>query len=168
MRIRFLALVGLAISFALPIFAQQTNTPDPQLHQQLVALFKKFDEVWNSNDHAAWGALFTDDAIEVTNTEPIYGRKALEKNWEDLKLQFSNHVTTVDQYSPHMIGTAANEVWMNGKYSLTVKGQNFGPLELKGNLCSILVREGDAWKTRMLIWNVTPAPAAPTASPSNQ
>jgi hypothetical protein len=71
MKIRFLALVGLAISFALPIFAQQTNAPDPQLHQQLVALFKKFDEVWNSNDHAAWGALFTDDAIEVTNTEPI-------------------------------------------------------------------------------------------------
>ncbi len=159
MKIRLLALVGLAIGFALPTFAQQTNTPDPQLHQQLVALFKKFDEVWNSNDHAAWAALFTDDAIEVTNTEPIYGRNALEKNWADLKLQFSNHVTTVDQYSPHIIGTAGNEVWMNGKYSLTVKGQNFGPVEQKGNLCSILVREGDAWKTRMLIWNVTPAPA---------
>lgn len=24
----------------------------------LVALFKKFDEVWNSNDHATWAALF--------------------------------------------------------------------------------------------------------------
>src|SRR5258708_37921691 len=92
-------LVGLAIGFALPTFAQQTNTPDPQLHQQLVALFKKFDEVWNSNDHGAWAALFTDDAIEVTNTERIYGRNAIEKNWADLKLQFSNHVTTVDQFS---------------------------------------------------------------------
>jgi len=98
-KIRLLALVGLAIGFALPTFAQQTNTPDPQLHQQLVALFKKLDEVWNSNDHGAWAALFTDDAIEVTNTEPIYGRNALEKNWADLKLQFSNHVTTVDQFS---------------------------------------------------------------------
>jgi hypothetical protein len=48
---------------------------------------------------------------------------------------------------------------MNGKYSLTVKGQNFGPVEQKGYLCSILVREGDAWKTRMLTWNVTPPPA---------
>jgi hypothetical protein len=32
------ALVGLAISSALPTFAQQTNTPDPQLREQLVAL----------------------------------------------------------------------------------------------------------------------------------
>jgi hypothetical protein len=31
MKIRLLALAGLAISFALPTFAQQTSTPDPQL-----------------------------------------------------------------------------------------------------------------------------------------
>jgi ketosteroid isomerase-like protein len=161
MKIRLMvALVGLASSFALPAFAQQTNTPDPQLHQQFVALFKKFDEVWNSNDHAAWAALFTDDAIEVTDSGPIYGRAALEKNWANLKLQFSDHIITVDQYSPHMIDAAGNEVWMNGKYSLTVKGENFGPVEKKGYLSLILVREGDAWKTRMLTWNVTPAPAA--------
>jgi hypothetical protein len=59
-----------------------------------------------------------------------------------------------------MIDAAGNEVWMNGKYSLTVKGENFGPVEKKGYLSLILVREGDAWKTRMLTWNVTPAPAA--------
>jgi ketosteroid isomerase-like protein len=162
-----LALVGLTISFALPTFAQQTNTPDPALRQQLVAFFKKFDEVRNSNDQTAWATLFTDDAIEVMDTGPIYGRDALEKLWADLKLQFSDHVITVDQYSPHIIGTTGNEVWLNGKYSLTAKGQNFGPVEKKGYVCFILVREGDAWKTRMLTWNVTPAAAA-TPSPSNK
>jgi len=45
---------------------------------------------------------------------------------------------------------------MNAKYSLTVKGQNFGPIEQKGYLCSILVREGDTWKMRMFTWNITP------------
>jgi hypothetical protein len=30
------ALVGLAISFALPTFAQQTNKPDPQLRERLI------------------------------------------------------------------------------------------------------------------------------------
>jgi hypothetical protein len=41
MKIRLLlALVGLAISFALSTFAQQTNTPDPQLRQQLLELAK--------------------------------------------------------------------------------------------------------------------------------
>jgi hypothetical protein len=39
MKIRSLiALVGLAISFALPAFAEQTNTPNPQLRQQIVPL----------------------------------------------------------------------------------------------------------------------------------
>jgi len=39
MKIRsLLALVGLAISFALPAFAQQTNPPDPQLRQQILPL----------------------------------------------------------------------------------------------------------------------------------
>ena len=42
MRIRFLfALVGLAISFALPSFAQQTNRPDPELREVLAAFNKK-------------------------------------------------------------------------------------------------------------------------------
>jgi hypothetical protein len=41
------ALVGLAISFALPTFAQQT-TADPQLRQQLLALAKKFEDAWNN------------------------------------------------------------------------------------------------------------------------
>jgi len=33
-------LVGLAISFALPTLAQQTNTRDPQLRQQLLGSLK--------------------------------------------------------------------------------------------------------------------------------
>jgi hypothetical protein len=52
-------LVGLAMSFALPTFAQQTNRPDPKLRQQYVALVKKYDEAANKNDAAAVAALFT-------------------------------------------------------------------------------------------------------------
>src|SRR6267154_1811324 len=50
-------LAGLAISFALPTFAQQTNTPDPQIRQQLVALVQKFDDAYSNNDPAALVAL---------------------------------------------------------------------------------------------------------------
>ena len=64
MKIRLLlALVGLAISFALPTFAQQKNTPDPQLRQRLVALVKKYDDAFNKNDAAAVAANFTEDAV---------------------------------------------------------------------------------------------------------
>jgi hypothetical protein len=50
------ALVGLAMGSALPTFAQQTNPPDSQLRDQLVAFDKKFDEAFNNNDAAAVAA----------------------------------------------------------------------------------------------------------------
>ena len=64
MKIRLLlALVGLAISFALPTFAQQTNTPDPQLHQKLVDAIAKHGDAMNKNDAAAAAACFTQDGV---------------------------------------------------------------------------------------------------------
>jgi hypothetical protein len=54
MKIRLLvALAGLAISYALPTFAQKTNTPDPQLRQQIIAFLEKFNNAWNNNDPVA-------------------------------------------------------------------------------------------------------------------
>jgi len=102
------ALVGLAISFALPVFGQQTNTPDPQLRQELLALAKKFDDAFDNNDPAALGALFTEDAVMVEQSGPIYGREAIQKHWEDVfkKLRFSNWHTAYDDYSPHIISAA--------------------------------------------------------------
>ena len=168
-----LTLAGLAISFALPTFAQQTNTPDPQLREQDVAFQKKFDEAWNNNDAAALTALYTEDAVRVTPQGPIYGREAIQKQYVDLfqKIHFSNHLSTIDQNSPHSIGTGGNEIWGNGQWSLTRQGQNGIPIEMKGYFSGILVREGDAWKIRLETWNVTPAPAAtpsPTTTPSSQ
>jgi len=101
-----LALVGLAIGFALPTSAQQTNTPDPKLRDELVALFSKFTEAWNNNDAAALAALYTKDAVFCggEGSGPHYGREAIQKHFaEGFKLfHFSNHVVTPDQYSPHV------------------------------------------------------------------
>jgi hypothetical protein len=74
-----LALVGWAIGFAAPTFVQtfvqQTNTPDPQLRQRLIALFKNFDAAYNRNDATAVAANFTQDVILVTPCGPILGRQ---------------------------------------------------------------------------------------------
>jgi|SRR5258707_909349 hypothetical protein len=51
---------------------EQTNTADPQLRQQLDAKSKKFDEAFNNNDAAALAAFFTEDAVLVTDTGPVY------------------------------------------------------------------------------------------------
>jgi ketosteroid isomerase-like protein len=156
-----LAVAGLAIGFALPTFAQQTKTPDPKLREEILALAKKFDDAYNNGDGVALAALYTEDGVEVANTGPSYGPEALQKHYLDMfqKVHLSNHLNTVDQYSPRVIGTAANEIWATGAWSATVKGQNFGPGEQKGYWSMISVREGDTWKARLLTWNVTPAPA---------
>jgi hypothetical protein len=93
-----LAVVGLAISFALPTFAQQTNTPDPQLRQRYVALVKKYDDAFN--DAAAVAALFTEDGVFVTDTGPVNGRQAIEKWYTDLYQGWrpKNHMT---QWAEH-------------------------------------------------------------------
>jgi hypothetical protein len=46
MRIPVVLALGLAIGFALPTFAQQTNTPDPQLREQLLALAGERQNDW--------------------------------------------------------------------------------------------------------------------------
>ena len=57
MKIRLVsALVGLAISFALPCIAQDKNTVDPQVRQEIDALLIKCDEAYNKRDAAALAA----------------------------------------------------------------------------------------------------------------
>ena len=168
-----LALVGLALSLALPTFAQQTNTPDPQLRQKVLELAKNFEEAWNNNDASALASLFTEDAVLVTEAGPVYGREAIKKYYTDLfqNVHFSNNVTTYDPNSPHPIGTDGKEMWENGAWSMTWQVKGGDPVHGKGYHASVAVLEGGALKKRMLISNVTPAPAAtpsPTTAPSNQ
>ena len=80
MKRRFLVpLTGLAISFALPAYAQQKDVADPQTTQKILAILKAFDETHMNNDAAAVAALFTRDAVHVGPEGPIIGRQALQK-----------------------------------------------------------------------------------------
>ena len=140
------------------------DTPDSQLRQQVDATVNEYDKAFNNNDAAALAALFTEDAVLVTDTGLVYGREAIEKHLADLlqKFRFSDHIGKADQYSPHTIGTAGNEMWATGEWSCTVRGESGGPIQSKGYWSAIYVREGNAWKKRMDIYNVTPAPDAET------
>ena len=91
-----LALGGLAFSFAFPVVAQQAA--NPKTIEQFDEFNKRFDEAF-TNDVAALAAFFTEDAANVTNKGPIYGREAIEKRYADLFKQFhvSNHLNTVDE-----------------------------------------------------------------------
>src|SRR5262249_26016286 len=110
----------------------------------------------NKNDAAAAAACFTQDAVYVTDRGPVNGREAIEKWYAGLfkKVQFTYDVFTIDQDSPHVLGTAGNEIWATGRWSSTIKGENFGPRQIRG--CWSVIRVGDDWKIRMLASNSTP------------
>ena len=113
----------------------------------------------DKNDAAAVAENFTENGILVTPDGPIFGRESIEKYYVGVfkQVQLSDNLAPVDDDSPHIIGTAGNEMWATGKYSCTVKGQNFGPVAATGYWS--VIREGDDWKIRMLTFNATPAPA---------
>ena len=100
------------------------------------------------------------------------GRQAIEQWFAEYfnGVQLSNNLVTVDEDSPHTVGTAGNQLWATGKWSQTLKGQN-GSSEVKGYWSAIAALEGDDCNIRMLSLNVisVPSPTAlPTASPSSQ
>jgi uncharacterized protein (TIGR02246 family) len=139
----------------------KTKTPDPQLREKLVAAIKKHTDALDQNDATAVAANFTEDGILVTPGGPISGREAIEKHYaDDFKQGFhsSNNIATPDEDSPHIIGTAGNEMWATGKWSHIFQVQNGNPTQANGYWAAVKIREGDVWKMRMNIYNTTPAP----------
>jgi ketosteroid isomerase-like protein len=143
------ALVGLAISFALPTFAQQKETVDPEVRQQIEAVLMKFDEAFNKNDAAAIAALFTRDAVEVLGWETgggaASGQQAIEKRYAiNASAGFNNHVSKLVQVYP--IGS---EVCAIIKASVA---------QWKNTAVRIYVRDADTWKINMayVISTMTP------------
>jgi ketosteroid isomerase-like protein len=124
---------------------------------------RKYDKACNNNDAAAIAALYTEDAVFVTDTGPLYGRQVVEKFYADVLQQWhmKNYISTYNQDSPYIIGTASNERWANGAWSYTAQPESGDPFQLKGYWSSIDTREGNDWKIQMLTWNITPAPATP-------
>jgi hypothetical protein len=56
-------LVGLATGFAVSTVAQQKDTVDPKIEQQIRALASKYDDAFNRNDAPAVTALYKEDGF---------------------------------------------------------------------------------------------------------
>jgi len=92
-------LVGLAISFALPIFSQEKEGANPflyrailatpQLAQQLDPINSQWDEAFNRHDAVAVAAFYTAKAILVSPLGIFSGRDAIEKHFTDVLQRFN-------------------------------------------------------------------------------
>jgi uncharacterized protein (TIGR02246 family) len=145
-----IALVGLAISFALPIFAQEQSAVDPKTRQEIEAVLMQIGEAYNKHDAAAVAALYTHDAVRVDNPSGfgralIVGRKAIEKLLEtDFTGSWSSspRVGKLVQMYAFEDSIASISEWSKAQYN--------------GHSVQIFVRDPDTWKIRMEYNSVAP------------
>jgi uncharacterized protein (TIGR02246 family) len=99
MKIRHLvALVGLAIGYVEPDFAQQKDTADSQFAEEVRALVAKYDDAFNRNDADAVTTLYTGDAVFETPNGTFTGRENIEGLYRKIYFERNHskeHVTTV-------------------------------------------------------------------------
>jgi uncharacterized protein (TIGR02246 family) len=140
-----LALAGLAISLALPAFAQQQDTVDPEIAEQIRALAAKYDEAFNKNDVAAVCAFITEDAVWTTPKGKYSGRQSIEADYVDHVFRYhSNNLSTKFD----RIDADGNDVRATGTWSCTFQDDSGHTKHLKGQTAWVLVHEGDTWKIR--------------------
>jgi uncharacterized protein (TIGR02246 family) len=137
-------IVGLAISFAAPVFAQQTV--DPKIEQQIRVLASKYDAAINKHDAPAIASLYTQGAVWATYHDGTYrGPQAIEKEYERLyfrRWNKSNYITTVDRLS-----AVGNEIRSFGTWSCNYQGNGSVGSD-SGHYRWVIAREGDTWKIR--------------------
>jgi ketosteroid isomerase-like protein len=156
-----LVVVGLAITFALPILAQEKEdvkpfpfTPipaGPQLVQQIEAINQKFDEAFNKHDAAAVGALYIANAVQTTPAGSFSGREAIEGYIMDL---FQRHNPTDRVTKMSYIYAFGGDICGIGGWSVTIDStKKFG-----GYLVNIYTPAGSSWKIRASVFRYLAAP----------
>jgi ketosteroid isomerase-like protein len=142
------ALVGLAISFAVPAFAQEKEdvnafpfhaiAASPQVVQQLEAINLKFDEAFNKHDATAVGALYIPNAVQVTPVGTFSGREAIEGYVTDL---FQRHNPSDRITKITYVYAMGGDLCAIGGWTVTINGtQKFG-----GYLVNVYTPAGGAW-----------------------
>ena len=117
MKIRLVAiLAGLAISFAVPTFAQQRDLLGvPDALEIFGEISQKLNESYNNNGAAAAAALFTEDGVLVEPDGMASGRPAIEKRYADTfqRWPISDFLSRRDRYRLNAID---NAVWSAGEW----------------------------------------------------
>jgi uncharacterized protein (TIGR02246 family) len=148
-----LALVGLAIGFAPPAFAQQKDTVDPEIAQQIRALASSYDAAFNRQDAVTIAGLYAEDAVLKTPNGTYQGRQAIEELYEKQyfgEAHSKDVVLVVDK-----IIACGNEVCATGTWSDTFEEPSTGTLHAEGNYSWVLVHADDTWRIRESTFDIT-------------
>jgi ketosteroid isomerase-like protein len=167
-KLLIVVVLGMAITFTVPTFAQEKDTADSRIAQQrdllgdpkaleeFGVLAAKQSEAFTNKDAAAVAALFTEDGVLVVPDGSFSGRQAIEKRYQDSFQRWP--FTFFNDLRDCHLKAIDNAVWSFGEWGGTLQDQT-GPVFVNGNFSSIYVRDGDAWKIRMLTLTEHPRPA---------
>jgi uncharacterized protein (TIGR02246 family) len=139
MRIRLiLTLAGLAVGIAVPVLAQEKDTVNPEVRQQIEAVLRKHEEAYNEYDAAAFAAGFTQYAVELSQGGMARGREEIEERYA---ADLASHPTkqSFKLLQVCAVGDAICAISEFFHYNT----------QTKGHYAAIYVREGDTWKIRM-------------------
>ena len=155
------ALVGFAISFALPIFAQEkAATPampnpfqpvpaGPALVQQLEAINEKFDEAFNKHDATAVAAFYTANAILSSPLAVASGLPDIEKYFTNLFQRFSPSDRSTKMNYVYAFG---GDLCAIGGWTVTVTGSQ----QAGGYLVNVYTPVRNTWKIRAEVYKYQP------------
>jgi ketosteroid isomerase-like protein len=134
-----ITIAGLAIGFAVPAFAEEKESVDPEVRQQIEAELTKYDDAFNKHDAAAIADLFSLDAVEVFGWESeggaVFGQQAIQKRYAGyLTAGMDNHAIKLVQACP--IGS---EVCAITKETVA---------QWSNSAVRIYVRDADIWKIK--------------------
>jgi hypothetical protein len=121
-------------------FAQEQNTVDPEVRQQIEAVTKQREEAYNKHDAAAWSAFYTQGAIDVWTWESVgtaVGLPAIEKRYA---AEFASYPPK-QSFKVVRVYAIGNEICAVMEY----KHQ----LHAKGHALVIYVRDAGDWKVRL-------------------
>jgi ketosteroid isomerase-like protein len=135
-----ITIAGLAIGFAVPALAEEKDSVDPEVRQQIEAELIKYDDAFNKHDAVAIADLFAIDAVEVMGWESeggaVFGQQAIEKRYAvNLAGGMNNHDIKLVQAYP--IGS---EVCAITKETVA---------QWSNSAVRIYVRDADTWKIKL-------------------
>jgi uncharacterized protein (TIGR02246 family) len=135
-------IAGLAIGVAAPALAQEQNTVDPEVRQQIEAVTKRREEAYNKYDAAAWAASYTQDGIDVwswlSEGGAAIGLPAIVKRYE---AEFASY--------PAEQSFKVVQVYAIGNEICAIIEFIHHHMHGKGHAVVIFVHEADDWKVRL-------------------
>jgi uncharacterized protein (TIGR02246 family) len=134
---------------------------DQNTRQQIEKIIAAYHDNWNSHNATGIADLYTSDGVLVTDRTAGFkkGHQEIEQYYKDLFNRIShNDSATVDELWP----LGSNAVITVGEYHLSGQAEN-GPIKADGHYTTVDVREGGAWKIRLLTAVPNPPPSTPPA-----